>query len=57
MVKRWANQATLKVFLKIIGKKLFISNSNKMQPPPNASKVRHSIPAVPYKSEKHIRNI
>ena len=40
-----ANPVTLKKSLKIIERKLIISNSNKMQPLLNASKVWQAIPA------------
>ena len=45
MLKRWANPATLKKSLKIIGRKLIISNSNKIQPLLNASKEWQNVPA------------
>ena len=43
--KKWINLATPKKCLKIIGWKLIISKSNKMQPLLNASKEWQTVPA------------
>ena len=55
--KAWVNPVSLKKSLKIIGRKLVVSNSNKMQSPLIALKARKTIPAGSVKSENHLRNI
>ena len=52
--KWWANPASLKKSLKIIGRKFSISSSNKMKLPLNASKKTQTVRAG---SLKNLRNI
>ena len=57
ILKTWANAVALMKSWKIIGRKLVISNSNKMQPLLRASKPLETTPADSFKkrelSKKH----
>ena len=50
ILKRWTNSAALNKSLKIIGRKLIISNFKKMRPLLNASKEWQTVPAGSFKA-------